>query len=146
MNIKASQLIAKSVGVTGLGMVLYDSHNLGKIEAAAHQKKCGANTTSMAFENTLSLNNPSIVEDKVKKGISRFVMDEGILEFWDGLVGYTKGFSNMLTTHVIPLGLSVATLATKGTASKVFGYGLLTYGSIFMLREFAGFFKEKELT
>ena len=140
-----SGVIAKGIGAVGLGLVLYDSHTLGKIESSSYQKKSAANMVAGPFANTMMQDSPSILESRAKKGFSNFMMDENMSGFFTGIAGYFKGVGSMLVSHIVPLALSVGTLATRGLTSKVLGFGLLAYGVIFMGREVMGIGKPNAL-
>ena len=145
MNIP--KIASQALGVAGLGLVLHDSHTLGKIESAALQRKSGAEMGLTAYENTMMQNSPSVVQMEVKKKLSNTLMDENITEFFSGMSGYTKGFTRMLVDNVIPLGLSLgAVLAKPAWASKAFGAGLLAYGLLFVVREGLGALKPNDLS
>lgn len=144
---KVVNYVTKGVGVVGALAVLYDAHTLGKIQSSTHQKKVSANIGARAVENTLTQSNPSIIQSKIKKGTSNFLMEERLSGFFTGIGGYLRGFGKMLVNDVVPLGLAVGTLAFKNaTASRVCGAGLLAYGLAFVLRDVFGFLKPKELT
>jgi len=136
-------IITKTVGAIGLGLIAYDSHIAAKIESAAYPKECKANSLVQNNMDYLTLDSPSIVKQKVKKGILDFKTDETISEFCNGILGYFKGFGNMLTKHAVPLTLATGTVLTKGIFSKAFGAGLIAYGGIFLAQEFFGIGKSE---
>lgn len=91
------------------------------------------------------LENPSAVKNALKKHIFNFNLDENLSGFFNSLAGYAKGFSHMVVSNVVPLGLSLGTiLAPKGLISKTFGAGLLAYGAIFFVQEAFGIGKTHE--
>lgn len=138
MKFDIPNIITKGVGIAGLGLVLCDSHFAGKIEASSFPKAQKAQSLMTSHKQYLELDSPSIVKQKVKKGIFDYKTDENISVFFNGIAGYFKGFSNMLVTNVVPLALATGTVATKGIVSKTFGVGLLAYGGIFLMQEFLG--------
>ena len=142
-----SGVIAKGIGAVGLGLVLYDAHTLGKIESASNQKRSAANMIAGPFANTMMQDSASILESRAKKGFSNFMMEENMSTFFTGIGGYFKGVGSMLVSHIVPLGLSIGALATprNSLASKVFGFGLLAYGGMFMLHDVMGIGKPNEL-
>lgn len=146
MNANVGKYLIKGVGAVGLGLVLYDAHTLGKIESASYSKNRAAINSVGPYTNTLSQDNGSIIQSRVKKRASNFMMDENITRFFNGAIGYFKGVGTMLVDHVVPLGLALGTLLTKGKTSKVFGFGLLAYGGYFFLNQVLGLFKPNELT
>lgn len=140
-----SNYLTRGVGVTGLGLIGYESHSLGKHEAQVHAKNVKAESLAENFLEDQKLENPSAVKNALKKHIFNFNLDENLSGFFNSLVGYAKGFSHMVVSNVVPLGLSLGTvLAPKGLISKTFGAGLLAYGSIFFLQEAFGIGKTHE--
>lgn len=133
-----SNVLTKTVGVIGLSMVAYDSHVAGKIKAVSHEKNHKATSLAGRFLDDTKLDSPSVVKEHAKKSIFRYFLDENLSGFFASIAGYAKGFSDMLVTNVIPFGLSVGTVLTKGVTSKCFGAGLLAYGGIFLAQEIFG--------
>lgn len=145
-NINIPNIVTKGVGAAALGLVLYDSHTLGKIESSAYQKDSKANSLVKSYATTMMQEKPSIVESNLKRGIFNLRLQETVSDFFTGIIGYVKGFTSMAVSNVIPLALSVGTLATKGLLSKCFGAGLLGYGAIFVAQEGFGFGKPSSMT
>lgn len=139
MNIP--NVLTKAAGTVGLGLILYDSHVAGKYEAASHSKNVTAGQLADGFEMTETLDSPSIVKSKLKNEVFKFHLDENISEFFTKTAGYASGIGSMMMHHVIPLGLSLGTVLTKGNTSRVFGAGLLAYGGIFFIQNVLGFGK-----
>lgn len=146
MNPRITNFIVKGIGVAGAGLVLYDSHVLGKIQSSENQKTVKADGLEKAYANTMTLDSPSIVKSNLKKGIFNMHMEETMSDFFTGITGYVKGFSSMLVYNIVPAALSVGTLATKGTLSKCFGAGLLLYGGITLVQEVFGIGKPSKMT
>lgn len=145
-NLNFSNILTKAVGAAGIGLIAYDSHVAGKIESASYPKERKAAGLVMDHMDYLTMDSPSIVKQKVKKGILDFKTDENISEFFHCIEGYFKGFGNMLVGHVVPLTLATGTVLTKGIISKAFGAGLLAYGGIFLAQEFFGIGKHEGLS
>lgn len=138
-------IAVKTIGAAALAAVAYDSHVAAKIESSSSQKVHKADGTAEAYMDTLSQDNPSIIQSKLKKAFFRFHMDQNISEFFVGILGYVKGFSSMLVNNAIPLALATGTVATKGAWSKTFGAGLLIYGGAYLARNVMGIGKPKHL-
>lgn len=134
----------KTLGVIGLGLVAYDSHVRGAAESHEYAKKIKADSITKHYLDELSLENPSMVREEVKKQIFNYRLDENFSSFFTGIAGYCKGFGEMLVKNVVPFGLSVGTVLTKGIVSKLFGAGLLAYGGVFLAQEIFGIGKTEE--
>lgn len=137
-NLTVTGVLAKAAGVAGLGMVAYDAHTSGQIEAPRSQKSLKADNLTEHYLNDMKLESPSKVQSEMKKRIFNFYADENISSFFSNIGGYVKGLSTSVVQNVIPLGLSVGAIFTKGLLSKGFGIGLAAYGGIFLLQEAFG--------
>lgn len=135
---KITNYLAKAVGIGGLALVGYESHSYGKLQATNFAKNVKTDTLTKHLIEDTKLDTPSAVRNGFKKQIFNFHMEEGFSDFFTNIAGYAKGFSTMLVSNVIPLGLSAATVMTKGLASKMFGAGLVAYGGIYLLQEIFG--------
>lgn len=140
MNAKVSNLIFKTIGGVGLAMSLYDSHYAGKMQSKMSAGEHKAETLAHHLQSDMKLDSPSVIKAALKRNIFGFHLDENLTEFFVSIGGYAKGFSTMMVSHVIPLGLAAGTvLSPKGSLlSKTFGIGLLGYGGIFLLQEGLG--------
>lgn len=144
MNAKVANVLTKTIGAAGLGLVLYDAHHAGKIEAPMAELKGKSTSLSHHYLEDLKLDTPSTVKNAAKKGIFHYHLDETLTGFFHSTGGYVGGFASMLVNNVVPLALSVGTLVGgKGLFSKACGLGLLAYGGIFIMQEGFGFGKKK---
>lgn len=141
MNV--SNVVAKTVGVIGLGLIGYDSHCAGKMVASSYTKNTKATSLSERYMDDMKLDSPSTVKAGVKKGLFNFSLDENLSGFFTSIAGYAKGFGTMAVGNFIPVGLSLGAVFTKGLFSKVCGAGLLAYGGIFLAQEIFGIGKHK---
>ncbi|MEI8128950.1 MAG: hypothetical protein WCG95_04970 [bacterium] len=143
MNSSVANFLTKSVGTAALGLVLYDSHIAGKLEAPKYEKNHKAESLEKHFFNEQKLDSPSIIQATVKKSIFRHHVDENLSGFFTNIIGYVKGFGSMMIKNSIPLALVAGTiLGGKGIFSKFCGAGLLAYGGIFLAQEMFGIGKE----
>lgn len=144
----ASNIATKTLGVIGLGLVAYDSHIRGSEESHEFAKKIKADSITKHYLDEMSLENPSVVREEVKKQIFNYRLDENFSSFFTGIAGYCKGFTEMLVKNVIPFGLAVGTFigskGIRGGISKCCGLGLLVYGGIFLAQEIFGIGKTNE--
>ncbi|HNW25621.1 MAG TPA: hypothetical protein PLG15_03230 [Candidatus Gastranaerophilaceae bacterium] len=143
MNI--SNIAIKAIGIAGLGAVLYDSHTIGKEECNMNQRNLKTDSVEKTFMDTISLDTPSKTKDIMKKQFLKYKLNENFTTFFTGAAGYVKGFTKMLVNNVIPFGLALGTVATKGLASKACGVGLIGYGLVYLLHDVMGIFKPKKL-
>ncbi len=145
MNAKVLNVLTKTVGVAGLGLVLYDSHRAGALRGPEAELEGKSNDLARRYLEEQKLENISSVRANAKKNIFHYFVDENLTGAFHTTGGYVKGFNEMLRTNAIPFALSVGTLiGGKGIFSKVCGAGLIAYGGIFFLQEIFGFGKKKD--
>lgn len=130
--------LAKGVGLGALGLVGYDAHNIGKMQADLYASEKDAKATAYYLNNTLYSNNMSAVRDGVKTAAYEMELDQGWRRFFNLGIGYVKGFTSMLVSHVIPLGLGAGALLAKGKAAKLCaaGFGIYALGKV--VKDFFG--------
>lgn len=135
---KPSNIIAKAAGAAGLAMVAYDAHVIGRITADTYASERDAAATSFYVNNSMYSTNMSAIQDGIKQKALDMQLNQGWRRFFNTGIGYVKGFTSMLTEHVVPLGLGLATLLTKGKASKICAGGLGIYAAYELIRNFFG--------
>lgn len=133
-----SNILTKTVGVIGLGLVGYDAHVAGKIKAYSNEKNHKADSLSERYLDDMKLDSPSITKARVKEELFKYSTDESMTGFFHNIAGYVKGSISSLVGNVIPLGLAAGTFVNRGLFSKVCAVGLAAYGSIFLLQEAFG--------
>lgn len=136
--VSVSNVLTKTVGVIGLGLVAVDAHHAGKHEAGVMEKEHKADSLSKRYMEDQKLDSNSIVKAHAKEHIFKYFLDENLSGFFTAISGYAKGFTETVVNNVIPFGLAVGTLLTKKAVSKCFGAGLLAYGGIFLAQEIFG--------
>ena len=132
---KASKLVVRGVGLAALGLVGYDAHYIGKIQADTYASERDANSGLYYLNNTLYSTNMSKVEEGIKMGSYSMELDQGWKRFFNEGIGYVKGFTSMLVNHVVPLGLGIGALC----GSKFSAIGLGIVGAYKFVKNFFGF-------
>ncbi len=133
--------LAKAAGAAAVGMVAYDAHILGKLNADIYAQSREANRCSNAFNNTLYQTEPSLIQSKIKKKLFNFEMENNLFRLWNSAAGYISGFGEMLISGVVPLGLGLTALLTPlkhGKICKGAGIGLVAVGAIKLVRDIFG--------
>jgi len=126
----ASKIIgyaAKAVGITGLGIALYDANHMGKRTAGKTKNVANANAGYDYFRNTQYQVNGSHMTTNYKKKLFNWELRERIRGRHNYNKGYIKGFFNNLGQHIVPVALSTVALVTKGLPSKISAGGLGLY-------------------
>lgn len=142
MRANVLNFLTKATGAVGLGLVLYDAHNAGKIKASMEEKHHKTEQLTGRYLEEMKMDKPSLLKQEAKHHVFNFFVHENMSEPYNTTKGYGRGFLGMLTQHLLPLGLSlVALLGGKGVVSKFCGAGLLAYGALFLAEEIFGFGK-----
>lgn len=131
--------LPKAIGLGALGVVAYDSHIIGKLQADVYSKSKDADACAETFNNTQYLSNPSMTTLKLKNGVHRFEMENNSRHFVNSAIGYFKGFGSMLIHSVVPLGLGLGALFGKGNWAKGSAIGLGIYAGFKFFKDVLGF-------
>jgi len=123
-----SKYAAKGVGLATLGLVGYDAHCVAKLQGDMYATEKDVYSACSYLNNTLYNPGMSTVAQKVKNGAFGMEVDQTWRRFFNLGIGYVKGFTSMLTNHVVPFALGLGALLTKGTASKICAGTAVLYG------------------
>lgn len=136
---KPGKLLAKGVGITALGLVGYDAHHMGKLQADLYSSEKDAKAAAYYLNNSMYSNNMSKIQEAVRDASYNMELDSSWKRFFNQGIGYIKGFASMLVDHVVPFGLGLGALLTKGKASKICAGGLGLYATYEFIKNFFGF-------
>lgn len=129
-----NKVLAKGVGVAGLGAVLYDAHQYGKIQARTSGKNQLADSACDAYMGSTTLNSTSTIDSKLQNARFKAEMNGsifgGIRRGFAQAKGYIKGAMTSLAENIVPLALSAGTLITGGPVSKVCAAATAIYGAV----------------
>lgn len=129
-----NKVLAKGVGVAGLGAVLYDAHQYGKIQARTSGKNQLADSACDAYMGSTTLNSTSTIDSKLQDLRFKAEMNGsvfgGIRKGFAQAKGYVKGALTSLAENIIPLALSAGTLITSGPVSKACAAATALYGAV----------------
>lgn len=134
----AGKYLAKGVGVAALGCVAYDSHYIGKLQADIYASEKDAKSAAYYLNNSMYLNSMSKIEEGIRNKAYTMDLDQGYKRFFNSGIGYVKGFCSMLIDNVIPLGLGLGALITKGKLSKGCAGALGVYAGYQLIKNFFG--------
>ena len=147
-NIKNNygKYLAKGAAIGALGLVGYDAHVLGLMEADTYSKSRDAKHLVKSATNTLYLDSPSVVTSDVKNEIFRVEAEQNSRTFINKGVGYIKGFFYSLIRNVVPFALGTVTLlASKKGICKAGGWALLGYGLFKLIKDGFGKGSQRDL-
>ena len=105
--------LAKTAGAAAVGMVAYDAHIYGKLQADTYAQSKEADAIGSAFNRTLCQPEPSVIQSKLKKMLFDFEVTDNLGYLWNSAKGYLGGFGEMLISGVVPLGLGLTALLAK---------------------------------
>ena len=130
--------VTKGIGAVALGAVAYDAHYLGKIQADLYSSEKDAASTGYYLNNSLYSTNMSKIQEGIKDASYEMELDCGWKRFINEGGGYVKGFTSMLVSHIVPFGLGLGALLTKGLPSKICAGGLGIYAGYECVKNFFG--------
>ena len=138
--------IAKGLAVGTLGLVGYDAHVLGLMEADSYSKSRDAKHLVKSATNTLFLDSPSAVTADVKNEIFRVEAEQNTRSFFNKGIGYFKGLFYSLIRNVVPFALGVTTLmASNKTVCKIGGWLMVGYGMFKVIKDGFGKGSQRDL-
>ena len=131
--------VTKGAGLAALGVIGYDAHIIGKLQADSYAKRKDADACMRTYSNTQYLSSPSMTTSNLKNEVNKFEMDSNIRHFVNSTIGYFKGFGDMLVNDVVPLGLGLGALFGKGKLGKGSAIGLGVYAVVKFFKDVLGF-------
>lgn len=131
-------MITKGIGLAALGCVGYDAHYVGKIQSDLYASERDATNAAYYLNNSMYSTNMSKIQEGIKDASYTMELDCGWKRFINSGIGYIKGFSSMLVSHVVPFGLGLGALLAKGKTSKICAGGLGIYACYEVLKNFFG--------
>ncbi len=138
--------IAKGVGALGLGLVLRDAHNIGKLQADVTSQTIDGDVSMDLFENSQRLDSPSLLKSEVKDKIFKWQLGSNFLSFFNSAAGYFSGLFSMMAESVVPLGLSAVALLAKGKKLACgSAIGLAAYAGLSLIKDGFGIGSPKYL-
>ncbi len=134
----AGKYITKGVGLAALGLVASDAHYIGKLQADLYASEKDAKAAGYYLNNSMYTTNMSKVEDGIRNAAYEMELDQGWRRFFNLGIGYVKGFTSMLVSHVIPFGLGLGALLAKGKSAKICAgaFGVYALGKV--VKDFFG--------
>jgi len=138
-KINITKILTKGVGAIGVASTIYDAHIIGRMQADCYAKQKDADACTETINNTQYLSSPSQTTAKMKDFVNDLEMDNNIRHFGNSTIGYFKGFVNMLVDGVVPFGLGLCALFSKGLVAKASAIGLGIYGGIKLFKDVLGF-------
>lgn len=141
--------LAKAAGAAAVGLVGYDAHTVGKLNADTYAQTKMADYCSNAYDNSMYLTEPSIVQSKLKDKLFHMRMETNIGNLFNTAAGYFSGAIKMLVSNVIPLGLGLTALfgsiKKHPAIVKWSGIGVAAYAGVKFVRDICGLGQKNHL-
>lgn len=134
-----TKYLIKGAGIATLGIIGYDSHIVGKLQADVYSKSKDADACMRTYSNTDYLSSPSMTTSHLKDSVHKLETDSNFRHFVNSGIGYFKGFGSMLIDNVVPFALGVGALCSKGLLAKCSAIGLGLYGTVKLFKDVLGF-------
>ena len=136
MNIKNIESSAlkygiKTAGAAGIGVVLIDAHKAGRHRANVKANKANADAADYWLENSRNMSQPSYINAKLKDKLFKLETRNNLRGFLSAGVGYLQGFAGSLVNDIVPIGISIAALATKSKIGQYVSGGALALYSAY---------------
>ena len=126
--VSVSNIVCKTVGIAGMSAVIYDAYAMAQHHSAAGAFETSADVYEKAVAAERSNANASHITGLMQRKIANLRMNNPVVPIFGKLKGFVAGFISSLGENIIPIVLSTATLATKGTMQKAGAWGLGIYG------------------
>ena len=130
--------IPKAIGIGALGIIGSDAHFIAKYEADTYATAKDADATMYYLHNSMISDSLSKTEGAIKDAAYHMELDQSWRRFFNLGIGYTKSFTSMLVSNVVPLGLGITAILTKGMPSKIAAGATVLYGLAKGIKAFFG--------
>lgn len=118
----------KAAGVAGVGMCIYDANHTGHFKSEVRATRAETNSFDYWYDKSRKLTTPSAVNSSLKDKIFQWQLKHNYVRFFNKGIGYVQGFAKQIAEDIVPIGLSIAAIASKGKiAPKVAGGALGLY-------------------
>ena len=135
----AINVLVKGAGAAAIGVVGYDAHVIGRLQADSYAKRKDANACMARVSNAQYLSSPSQTTANLKDKVTDLEMDSNIRHFVNSAAGYFKGAGSMLIDGVVPLALGIGAVVTKGLPAKISAIGIGCYAGLKLFKDVLGF-------
>ena len=140
-----ANVVCKTVGLAGMGAVLYDAYTLGSIKSSRGAAKETANhlTDVVAAQRTAS--SDSYVSSAIQNKVADLRTDNPLIPIWGRIKGFFNGALDSLGNNIIPVICTTLALLTRGFASKLGAWGLVGCGVYTVAKEGFGIGKHSPM-
>ncbi len=134
-----TKYLTRGTGIVALGLVAYDAHIIGRLQADSYSKQKDADACMGTYSNTQYLSSPSTTTSDMKKVVHKWEMDCNFRHFVNSGIGYFKGVGQMLINEIVPFTLGLGACFGKGLWGKASAIGLGVYAGIKFFKDILGF-------
>ena len=138
-------IFARGTGLATVGMVAYDAHVMGKLEADTFSQSNESARLVDGAKNRMYMDTPSTVVGKIKDKIFDLQLRTSILMPFEAVLGYFKGVGNTCIEGIVPLGLGLGALLGGKKVSGMSALGIFMYAGYKFITEGFGFTRPDRL-
>lgn len=130
-----SNIVCKTVGVAGMGAVLYDAFTIGKEQSYRTSQQVSADFFERSIAAQRTQTDESHVTNAMQNKLTDLKLQNPIVPFYGRVKGFFQGMLESLGNNIIPVACASLALLTKGFASKVGAWGVVGCGIYTVLKE-----------
>ena len=130
-----SNVVCKTVGLAGMGAVLYDAYTIGKEQSVRTSQQVTADKFEKIVAASRTQTNESHLTNAMQNKVADLRMSNPLIPLWGRVKGFFEGTLESLGNNFFPVLCSSLALLTKGTMSKIGAWGLGGYGVYMILKE-----------
>ena len=141
-----SNIVSKTVGVTGMSLVFYDAYKNGKSKSKKMEQSITADYMTDIFDASRTSSKNSRATVAMQEKVKDLRMNNFIVPMYGKIKGFIKGFITTLGDNIIPVTFASLAIASKGKLSKLGAIGVATCGVISVLKDGFGVGKETPMS
>ena len=130
-----SNVVCKTVGLAGMGAVLYDAYTIGKEQSYRTSQKVSADFFESVYAAQRTQTNESHVTNAMQNKVADLRLRNPLIPMFGRVKGFFEGALDSLGNNVVPVIFAATALLTKGFMSKLGAWGLAGCGVYTILKE-----------
>lgn len=130
-----SNIVCKTVGIAGMGAIVYDAYHIGKEQSHRTSQKETADRFESIIASQRTQTHESHVTNAIQNKIADLRMQNPIIPFYGRVKGFFEGALESLGNNIIPVIFTSCALLSKGFMSKVGAWGLVGCGIYTAIKE-----------
>ena len=140
-----SNIVCKTVGIAGMGAIVYDAYAHAKHHSAVESEALSADVFEKAVAAELSNTDASHITNEMQKKITHLRANNPLIPIVGKTKGFISGALSSLANNIIPVTFSAIALAAKGKLQKAGAWGLGIFGLYKVAKEGFGLGKKSPI-